>query len=127
MNAALWIRIAVGTVGYSAWACMAFFDRSLLPDFLKFNIAMAVGTIGLALRDMPPAVPVPALSPKTGEADFAERKEGAQAGHAKPLLLGLIALGLAVPVLAMRLAPLPEQAISFLWCGRHPGEPPCHS
>lgn len=127
MNAGLWIRIAVGTVGYSAWACMAFLDRSLLPDFLKFNIAMAAGTIGLALRDMPPAVPAPTFPPQAGNAAPVERQVQAQSGFARPLLLGLIALGLALPVLAAHLAPLRGQAAPFLWCGRHPGDPHCHA
>jgi hypothetical protein len=127
MNAGLWIRIVVGTVGYSAWACMAFLDRSLLPDFLKFNIAMAVGTIGLALRDMPPAVSIPALPAQIGDAIPAARQSQAQAGFARPLLLGLIALCLALPILVTHPAPLPGQAIPFLWCGRHPGDSHCHS
>jgi hypothetical protein len=35
------------------WGGIAFvFDHTLIPDFLHFNIAMAMGTIGLTLRDM---------------------------------------------------------------------------
>jgi hypothetical protein len=70
---------------------------------------------------MPPAIPMPG-----GETQPAERKVSAQAGFARPLLLVLIALGLALPILAVHPAPLREQSIPFLWCGRHPGEPHCH-
>lgn len=56
------IQILIGVAGYLVWAAMAYFDPTQRPDFLKFNIAMAVGTIGLVLRDMqqPAAVPPPA-------------------------------------------------------------------
>ena len=126
MSARLWIQIVVGTVGYIAWACMSFFDHSLLPDFLKFNIAMAVGTIGLALRDMPPALPVPVIPTLAGDISLAVRQPQSQAGFARPLLLGLIAFCLALPILAMHLAPLPGPSIPFMWCGRHSGDLHCH-
>jgi hypothetical protein len=46
------IQILIGTIGYSVWAFMAYADPTQRPDFLHFNVAMAVGTIGLVLRDM---------------------------------------------------------------------------
>ncbi len=52
MNTRMRIQIAIGIVGYLVWALMAYADPAQRPDFLKFNIAMAVGTIGLVLRDM---------------------------------------------------------------------------
>lgn len=48
----LTIKIVIGVVGYCMWAIFAYYDPALRPDFLKFNIAMVMGTIGLALRDM---------------------------------------------------------------------------
>jgi hypothetical protein len=48
------VQVVVGLAGYGVWAFMAWADPTLRPDFLKFNIAMAVGTIGLVLRDMQP-------------------------------------------------------------------------
>lgn len=65
------IQILIGLTGYIVWATIAYFDPTQRPDFLKFNIAMAVGTIGLVLRDLqtpaststtvstPPAAPLP--------------------------------------------------------------------
>jgi hypothetical protein len=52
MNMKMCIQISIGIVGYLVWALMAYNDPTQRPDFLKFNIAMAVGTIGLVLRDM---------------------------------------------------------------------------
>jgi short-subunit dehydrogenase len=52
MNLKLAIQILIGAVGYSVWAAMAYFDPAQRADFLHFNVAMAVGTIGLVLRDM---------------------------------------------------------------------------
>lgn len=49
------IQIAIGVIGYIAWAVMAAVDPTVRPDFLRFNIGMAVGTIGLVLRDMKPS------------------------------------------------------------------------
>lgn len=46
------IQILIGLAGYLVWAAMAYADPTQRPDFLKFNIAMAMGTIGLVLRDM---------------------------------------------------------------------------
>ena len=45
-------QIIVGALGYIVWAVMAYYDPIQRPDFLKFNIAMAVGTISLVIRDM---------------------------------------------------------------------------
>lgn len=55
MSVKLGLQIAVGLVGYLVWAAMAYYDPTLRPDFLKLNIAMVTGTIGLLLRDMRPA------------------------------------------------------------------------
>ncbi len=63
MNFKLKIQVAIGLAGYLVWALMAFFDPALRPDFLKFNIGMAVGTIGLVLRDMQQAVQPPPSAP----------------------------------------------------------------
>lgn len=52
MNTKTILQALVGATGYIAWAVMAFLDPALRADFLHFNIAMAVGTIGLVLRDM---------------------------------------------------------------------------
>jgi len=68
MNMKAWIQIAIGVTGYSVWACMAIFDPSIRPTFLTFNIGMAVGTIGLVLRDMNAAPgPSSAVPPSTPE------------------------------------------------------------
>jgi hypothetical protein len=57
------ILIVIGIAGYGVWAAMAYFDVTLRPDFLKLNMAMVGGTIGLVLRDMqsPPPPPPPAV------------------------------------------------------------------
>lgn len=49
------LQIVVGAVSYSAWGVFAFFDPSVRPDFLHFNVGIAMGVIGLVLRDMQPA------------------------------------------------------------------------
>lgn len=63
MNIKLALQILIGLIGYGVWAFMAYCDPTQRPDFLKFNVAMAVGTIGLVLRDMqqpqPPNNPPP--------------------------------------------------------------------
>jgi hypothetical protein len=62
------IQILIGVVGYVVWAAMAYFDPSQRADFLHFNVAMAVGTIGLVLRDMKtPADAGPAVHQTTTE------------------------------------------------------------
>jgi hypothetical protein len=63
MNLKIIFQILIGALGYCVWAAMAYFDPTLHPDFLKFNIGMAVGTIGLVLRDMN----APAAPPTTTE------------------------------------------------------------
>ena len=66
MNIKLIIQIIIGVTGYVMWAVMAYLDPTLRPDFLKFNVAMAVGTIGLVLRDMqgpPPPPPAATVDP----------------------------------------------------------------
>lgn len=45
-------KIAIGLTGYGVWGLMAYLDPGQRHDFLVFNIGMATGTIGLALRDM---------------------------------------------------------------------------
>ena len=50
-------KVITGLTGYGVWALFAWFDPAQRPDFLRFNIAMAVGTIGLAVRDMQPSQP----------------------------------------------------------------------
>jgi len=52
-------KVIIGCTGYGVWAAFAWFDPTQRPDFLRFNIAMAVGTIGLAVRDMQPVDPKP--------------------------------------------------------------------
>src|SRR5579872_5347435 len=113
MNARLCIQIVIGTVGYSAWGCMAFFDHALLPDFLKFNIGMALGTIGLALRDMPPAA-VAAPQADLPAASQTASQTGPQAGYAKPVLLGFVVLGMASLILAAHPNPKPMRASPLL-------------
>lgn len=54
MSANTRAKVAIGVVGYSVWALMAYLDPGQRHDFLVFNIGMATGTIGLALRDMHP-------------------------------------------------------------------------
>ena len=127
MNARTWIQIVIGTVGYTAWAGMVSFDHSLLPDFLKFNIAMAVGTIGLALRDLPPPTSAATLSTQTPEAAPTARQGNAQSGYGLPLLLGAIALGMTLVILAAHPQPMPGQAAPTSWCSRHPDDEYCHS
>lgn len=67
MNLKLIIQILIGVVGYGVWAFMAYCDPAQRPDFLKFNIAMAVGTIGLVLRDMKSPAADPAVRPTAAE------------------------------------------------------------
>jgi hypothetical protein len=57
MTTQLVIKILIGLVGYTVWALFAWDDPALRPDFLNFNIAMVMGTIGLVLRDMPTRPP----------------------------------------------------------------------
>lgn len=59
------VKALIGLTGYGVWAAMAYADPTLRPDFLKFNIAMAVGTIGLLVRDMQaPEKPLANNTPK---------------------------------------------------------------
>lgn len=48
------VKVLIGVTGYGVWALMAWLDPAQRHDFLVFNIGMATGTIGLALRDMHP-------------------------------------------------------------------------
>lgn len=64
MKIKLALQIAIGLLGYGVWAFMAYCDPAQRSDFLHFNIGMAVGTIGLVLRDMQqPTVSTPIPSP----------------------------------------------------------------
>lgn len=63
------LHVLLGFVGYAVWAMMAFFDPSLRHDFLVFNIGMATGTIGLALRNMKDATEAPAAAPEPAAPD----------------------------------------------------------
>jgi hypothetical protein len=51
-NPKITAQIAIGVIGYGVWAFMAYVDPAQRADFLKFNIVMATGVIGLVLRDM---------------------------------------------------------------------------
>ena len=59
----------IGAVGDMVWAARAYFDPSLRGAFLTFNVSMATGVIGLALREMPtggqgtPTLPVVTMAP----------------------------------------------------------------
>ena len=52
-------KTLIGITGYAVWALFAYTDPSQRPDFLRFNIAMVMGTIGLVLRDMQTTKPLP--------------------------------------------------------------------
>lgn len=68
MNLKFVIQIVIGMTGYIAWAIMVFLDPTLRPDFLHFNITMALGTIGLVLRDMQSSAPKPPVDKEGGRA-----------------------------------------------------------
>jgi len=51
----------IGVVAYVVLAIVAILDPAQRPAFINFNWTMALGTIGLALRDMPPPPPPPAV------------------------------------------------------------------
>lgn len=53
------VKALIGITGYGVWALMAYLDPAQRHDFLVFNIGMATGTIGLALRDMHTTPPTP--------------------------------------------------------------------
>lgn len=93
------LHVLIGFVGYVVWALMAFFDPTLRHDFLVFNIGMATGTIGLALRDMKAASDAP--QPATNK----------QAGFARPTLLAVIALSTLVALSACSLVPQNVSAV----------------
>jgi hypothetical protein len=57
------LQILIGTTGYIVWGVFAYIDPMQRVAFLNTNIAMALGTIGLVLRDMPPSQPAPAVQP----------------------------------------------------------------
>lgn len=58
------LQILLGLVSYGVWAGMAFADPSLRADFLHFNVLIATGTIGLALRDMQSPAAVDPVQPQ---------------------------------------------------------------
>jgi len=90
MNITLAIKILIGITGYLVWAGMAYMDPTLRPDFLKFNIAMAVGTIGLVLRDMQNSAPQPA-APTTPVVQGLAMVEATLATAAAPAVQGATA------------------------------------
>lgn len=54
------VKLVIGTVSYSVWGGVAMFVPTISPalhDFLQFNIVVATGLIGLALRDLPTTSP----------------------------------------------------------------------
>ena len=52
MNLKIVLQIFIGVTGYLVWGLMAYLDPSARANFLNFNISMALGTVGLVLRDM---------------------------------------------------------------------------
>lgn len=70
------IQVLIGIVGYGVWAFMAYDDPALRGDFLKLNMAMVAGTIGLALREMN-TMP-PADSPNTNQNNSPNNSPAAQ-------------------------------------------------
>lgn len=102
------LHALIGAVGYGVWALMAYLDVSLRHDFLVFNIGMATGTIGLALRDMKTAVDVPAADvPPAPSTPSINR----QAGFARPIMLPLLALSMLTVLAACSLAPVRINAL----------------
>lgn len=93
------LHVLIGFVGYMVWALMAFFDPTLRHDFLVFNIGMATGTIGLALRDMKAA------------ADAPPPASNRQAGFARPALLAVMALVTLAALSACSLVPQRMSAV----------------
>ena len=93
------LHVLIGFVGYMVWALMAFFDPTLRHDFLVFNIGMATGTIGLALRDMKAVAdaPLPAIN-----------KQG---GFARPALLAVMTLSALAALSACSLVPQRMSAV----------------
>jgi hypothetical protein len=78
LNLKMTFLIIIGVTGYGVWALMAYLDPSVRGNFLNFNISMAVGTIGLVLRDMKsdpteklpdvrPSIPASSSSSTNGE------------------------------------------------------------
>lgn len=67
LNLKLIFLVLIGVTGYGVWGLMAYLDPSVRANFLNFNISMAVGTIGLVLRDMKGDAPSqpPAVQPST--------------------------------------------------------------
>lgn len=57
------IQLAIGLTGYCVWGGMAYLDPAQRPDFLKFNVLMAAGTIGVVVRDMKSPAETPFPSP----------------------------------------------------------------
>jgi hypothetical protein len=56
--------VAIGVIGYVAWAVMAWYDPAARPDFLKANAAAVMGVLALALHTAggPPTPPTPAIA-----------------------------------------------------------------
>lgn len=98
-NTKLAIHILIGVIGYCVWAVMAYFDSTLRHDFLVFNIGMATGTIGLALRDMKVAADAAPVPPAAWPV------MDKQAGYAHPSLLGALMLSGLMALSACSLMP----------------------
>jgi hypothetical protein len=96
------LHILIGLVGYGVWALMAYFDAALRHDFLVFNIGMATGTIGLALRDMKTTDDVAAGQPVAAVPPVGLNK---QAGFARLAMFPLLAMSALVVLSACSLVP----------------------
>ncbi|QJD91820.1 hypothetical protein HH213_18020 [Duganella dendranthematis] len=124
------LHVLLGFVGYAVWAMMAFFDPSLRHDFLVFNIGMATGTIGLALRDMKTAsdasaaaqTPLPPPDPvertmivcgRTSSVPQAPppRPAAAEAGFARVSVMAALAMSMLVVLSACSLVPQNVSAV----------------
>ncbi len=49
------LKIVIGVTTYCMWGALAFFVKDMSPqlhEFMQFNIVIATGLIGLALRDL---------------------------------------------------------------------------
>lgn len=109
MNIKIVFQTIVGIAGYTAWALMAYLDPTLRANFLNFNIAMAVGTIGLVLRDMKSAT----TSDGIGGAAPADK----QGGRSLPGFLAMIGLGSALTLAGCQTLPnlTPQQATQLTY------------
>lgn len=100
MTIKLLLQILIAVVGYCMWGYIAWCDPAARPDFLKFNIAMTVGTIGLALRDMRADASEPGAS--AGDIKVPIDKQG---GYAQAVMLPLLAGVVLIALSACSLLP----------------------